>query len=73
MNWLKNLSKVKTRYKYLAQMFVFDEISVAHDYADFLTSIHEDNDADIVSEDSNWDQAGIRTTIIIYRRKEKML
>ena len=70
MNWLKSMSNNDVVDTYHARLFIIDEQYVASEYAELISAIASSSTMSLVSEDSNWDQAGILTKLIIYKVQE---
>jgi len=67
MDWLKSMSQLKSSEKFYSRLFIFEEQFVADEYAEFLTELASSPSRTIVSEDTNWDQAGILTKLVLYK------
>jgi len=70
MNWLRDrINPKKSRYSFHSQMYVFDDHTEATVYADLLTTIEQSPDLELVDVEENWDQTGILTKIVTYKRR----
>jgi hypothetical protein len=70
MDWLKSMSKLRSSERFHSRLFIFDEQYIADEYAEFLTELAASPSSTIVSEDTNWDQAGILTKLVLYKVQE---
>jgi hypothetical protein len=52
-----------------SKLFVFDEQSEAVVLADLLGEIESDPALELIGIDENWDQTGILTKLVTYRRR----
>ncbi len=70
MRWLREIiNPVKKTTSVHSQMYVFDEHTEAVIYADLLTQIEQSPDLELIDIAENWDQTGILTKIVTYRRR----
>jgi len=70
MRWLREkLNPVSKTTSIHSQMYVFDEHTEATVYADLMTQIEQSPNLELVKEEENWDQTGILTKIVTYRRR----
>ena len=70
MKWLREIiNPIPNNSVIGSKMFVFEEQSEAAVYADLMTEIETDKNMELIKEDDNWDQTGILTKIVTYRRR----
>ena len=70
MNWLRDiLNPIPKTTSVHSQMFVFDEHTETTVYADMLTTIEQDPALELIDITENWDQIGILTKIVTYRKR----
>ncbi len=70
MKWLREiLNPVLKTTSVHSEMYVFDEHTETTVYADLLTTIEQSPDLELIDIAENWDQTGILTKIVTYRRR----
>jgi hypothetical protein len=70
VKWLRDIiNPIPNNSVIGSKMFVFEEQSEAAAYADFMTKIETNRNIELIKEDDNWDQTGILTKIVTYRRR----
>jgi len=71
MDWLSTIEREHESISVHSEIFVFEETTEAVVYAEKLTELENDKSVFDIQTKENWDQAGILTILVTYKRRNR--